>query len=181
MATINNISITFAKQDLYLRGKQVFDSEGKSTLWAVDWHDDTMTIDFCEGGTMDDLKQKIVEETKRFGIADCIFSHEEVSEIPDDDIPTPAVTAKIEVTFPKKVSGIGERDRYELTTFTFEADGTKSGWEQSCDAFNEAVKRGHNPNKNIRMHWVENAPTTPDGEPYDVQIKCPKGRKEPLL
>ena len=85
--------------------------------------------------------------------------------------------AKIEVTFPKKVSGIGERDRYELTTFVFEADGTKSGWEQSCDAFEEAVRRGHNPNKNIRMHWIENAPTTPDGEPYDVQIKCPNGRK----
>lgn len=89
--------------------------------------------------------------------------------------------AKIEVTFPKKVSGIGERDRYELTTFTVEVDGTKSGWEQSCAAFDEAVKRGHNPRKNIRMHWVEDAPTTPDGETYDVQIKCPKGCKNPLL
>lgn len=88
--------------------------------------------------------------------------------------------AKIEVTFPKKVSGVTERDRYELETFTVEVDGTKSAWEQSAQAFEEACKRGHNPHKNIRMHWTEDAPTTPDGEPYDVQIECPNGRKESL-
>lgn len=90
--------------------------------------------------------------------------------------------AKIEVTFPKKVSGIGERDRYELTTFTVEVDGTKSGWEQSCAAFEEAVKRGHNPNKNIRMHWVDDCPCKDaDGEPCDVEISCPNGRKNGSL
>ena len=89
--------------------------------------------------------------------------------------------AKIEVTFPKKVSGIGERDRYELETFTCEVDGSKSPWEQSAQAFDEAIKRGHNPRKNIRMHWTEDAPTTPNGDTYDVQIECPAGRKQPLL
>ena len=46
--------------------------------------------------------------------------------------------AKIEVTFPKKVSGIGERDRYELEKFVFEADDNKSMSEQGDDAFIEA-------------------------------------------
>lgn len=88
--------------------------------------------------------------------------------------------AKIEVTFPKKVSGVTERDRYELTTFVFESDGTQSAWDQSAAAFEEACKRGHDPRKNIRMHWIEDGPTDTDGEPYDVQIECPNGRKEPL-
>lgn len=88
--------------------------------------------------------------------------------------------AKIEVAYPKKVSGIGERERYDLETFTIEVDGTKSTWEQSADAFNEALKRGHNPFKNIRMHWIEDAPTTPDGEPFDVEIKRKKGNKNIL-
>ena len=87
--------------------------------------------------------------------------------------------AKIEVTFPKKVSGIGERDRYELEKFVFEADDNKSMSEQGDDAFIEACKRGHNPNKNIRMHWVDGSPVkTADGEDVDLEIHCPNGRKE---
>ena len=93
--------------------------------------------------------------------------------------------AKIEVTYPKKVVppfwSREDRERYELETFTIEVDDNKSAWDQSCDAFEEACRRGHNPNKQIRMHWIENAPTTPDGEPYDVVIDCPNGRKDGRL
>ena len=35
--------------------------------------------------------------------------------------------ATIQVTFPKNVSGIHDRDRYELEQFDFEADDRQSG------------------------------------------------------
>ncbi len=91
-------------------------------------------------------------------------------------------TVDIEVTFPKKVSYIHERDRYKLETFTFKADASKNMWEQSCDAFEEACRRGHNPNKNIRMHWLEGSPLKDaDGQNIDVAITCPDGRKKNSL
>lgn len=84
--------------------------------------------------------------------------------------------AKIEVTFQKKDFHTG---RYELSTFTFEADDNKSMAEQGDDAFVEACKRGHEPNKLIKMHWTEGSPIkTAEGEDVDLQYNCPNGRKE---
>ena len=95
-------------------------------------------------------------------------------------------TTKIEVTFPKKVEppywSRDTRERYELETFIFEADASKSMHDQSCDAFEEACRRGHNPNKQIRMHWIDGSPVkAPDGEDVDVVIDCPNGRKNGSL
>lgn len=90
--------------------------------------------------------------------------------------------ATIQVTFPKKVSGIHDRDRYELEQFDFEADDRQSTWEQSVAAFEEACRRGHNPRKNIRMHWKDGSPVrTAEGESIDVEIVCPDGRKDATL
>ncbi len=90
--------------------------------------------------------------------------------------------ATIQVTFPKKVSGIHDRDRYELEQFDFEADGRQSMWEQSVAAFEEACRRGHDPRKNIRMHWKDGSPVrTTEGESINVEIAFHNGRKDATL
>lgn len=90
--------------------------------------------------------------------------------------------ATIQVTFPKKVSGIHERDRYELEQFDFEADDRQSTWEQSVAAFEEACRRGHDPRKNIRMHWKDGSPvSTPEGESIDWRSSAPTGRENATL
>ena len=87
--------------------------------------------------------------------------------------------AKIEVTYPKRVNETDESKGYELTTFVFDADDKKSMREQGDDAFMEACKRGHNPNKMIKMHWVDGSPIkADDGGDIELQYICPNGRKK---
>ena len=71
---------------------------------------------------------------------------------------------KIEVTFPKlhQASFLsGGKDHYELETFTYECDPSMSGHDNLNAAYEEAVRRGHNPNKNIRFRALPDY----DGEP----------------
>lgn len=61
---------------------------------------------------------------------------------------------KLEVTFPKLHRApffSNKRDHYELETFTYDCDAGKSGHENMTAAYEEALRRGHNPNKNIRF------------------------------
>ena len=73
---------------------------------------------------------------------------------------------KLEVTFPKLHRApffSNERDHYELETFTYDCDPEKSGLENMDAAYEEAFRRGHDPNKNIRIRSL------PD---YDGE-RCP--------
>ena len=63
---------------------------------------------------------------------------------------------KLEVTFPKLHRApffFNERNHYEPKTFTYDCDpeNEKSGLENMDAAYEEALRRGHNPNKNIRI------------------------------
>jgi len=66
---------------------------------------------------------------------------------------------KIIVTFPKgvysKKSWSSEPIKYELETFEFECDKKLTDYENMLNAYDEAIKRGHNPNKNIKWKFVE--------------------------
>ena len=51
------------------------------------------------------------------------------------------------ITFYKKVSDFRGRTHMEKVEFDF-----KGSWQEAAE---EAVRRGHNPNKNIMWKWVE--------------------------
>ena len=62
----------------------------------------------------------------------------------------------IEVTFPKlhhTFNPMGDIEHYELETFDYPCDPGKRDLNNLYDAYYEALRRGHNPNKNIRFRW----------------------------
>ena len=63
-ATLN---VIFATREDYERGKQLFDSEGESRLWAGDWNDEHHTIEFCDAMPLDDLEREVRDELDRLG------------------------------------------------------------------------------------------------------------------
>lgn len=62
---------------------------------------------------------------------------------------------KIIVTFFKPVTDIRLREHQEKVCFEYQCDDNKSYAENCGDAYSEAVKRGHNPYKQIRFKAVE--------------------------
>jgi len=58
-ATLN---VVFATREDYERGKQLFDSEGASRLWAGDWDDKRQSIEFCDSMPLDDLERDVRSE-----------------------------------------------------------------------------------------------------------------------
>ena len=66
----SNMSVKFGSKEDFERGTKVFDSKGESTLWAQDWNEDTLTIDFCEAGTLEDMERTVRSELDRLGFED---------------------------------------------------------------------------------------------------------------
>lgn len=62
-----SLTVVFCNREDYKRGKQVFDSEGESRLWAADWDDKRGTIEFCESGTLEETEREVREELDRLG------------------------------------------------------------------------------------------------------------------
>ena len=61
------LNVIFATREDYERGKQLFDSEGASRLWAGDWDDKRGAIEFCESGTLEETEREVREELDRLG------------------------------------------------------------------------------------------------------------------
>ena len=57
-----SLNVIFASREDYERGKQLFDSEGASCLWAADWADDRQSIQFCDAMPLDDLERYVRSE-----------------------------------------------------------------------------------------------------------------------
>ena len=57
-----SLNVIFDSREDYERGKQLFDSEGASRLWAADWTDDRQSIQFCEAMPLDDLERDVRSE-----------------------------------------------------------------------------------------------------------------------
>ena len=57
-----NLTVVFGNREDYERGKQVFDSEGESRLWAGDWDDKRQLIEFCDSMPLDDLERDVRSE-----------------------------------------------------------------------------------------------------------------------
>lgn len=57
-----SLNVIFDSREDYERGKQLFDSEGASRLWAADWADDRQSIQFCEAMPLDDLERDVRSE-----------------------------------------------------------------------------------------------------------------------
>jgi hypothetical protein len=62
-----SLTVVFGNREDYERGKQVFDSEGESRLWAGDWDDKRGAIEFCESGTLEETEREVREELDRLG------------------------------------------------------------------------------------------------------------------
>ena len=64
---------------------------------------------------------------------------------------------QIEITFqkPTYVGFLVSELRYELETFTHQCDPSKSEYENLNDAYDIAISKGHQPNKNIRWKFIE--------------------------
>lgn len=56
------LNVIFATREDYERGKQLFDSEGASRLWAGDWDDKRQSIEFCDSMPLDDLERDVRSE-----------------------------------------------------------------------------------------------------------------------
>lgn len=56
------LNVIFATREDYERGKQLFDSEGESRLWAGDWDDKRQSIEFCDSMPLDDLERDVRSE-----------------------------------------------------------------------------------------------------------------------
>lgn len=57
-----SLTVVFGNREDYERGKQLFDSEGESRLWAADWMDDRLAIVFDDAMPLDDLERDVREE-----------------------------------------------------------------------------------------------------------------------
>ena len=57
-----SLTVVFGNREDYERGKQVFDSEGESRLWAGDWDDKRQSIEFCDSMPLDDLERDVRSE-----------------------------------------------------------------------------------------------------------------------
>jgi len=57
-----SLNVIFARREDYERGKQLFDSEGASRLWAGDWDDKRQAIKFCDAMSLDDLERDVRSE-----------------------------------------------------------------------------------------------------------------------
>ena len=62
-----SLTVVFGNREDYERGKQLFDSEGESRLWAADWDDKRGAIEFCESGTLEETEREVREELDRLG------------------------------------------------------------------------------------------------------------------
>ena len=61
------LNVIFATREDYERGKQLFDSEGESRLWAGDWDDKRQSIEFCDSMPLDDLERDVRSELDALG------------------------------------------------------------------------------------------------------------------
>lgn len=61
----------------------------------------------------------------------------------------------LKVTFFKeKVNFFGEQSLKKVE-FDYECDNKKSIYENECEAFDIAVEKGHNPNRNIKFNIIQ--------------------------
>lgn len=65
-----SLNVIFATREDYERGKQLFDSEGESRLWAGDWDDKRQSIEFCDAMPLDDLERDVRSELDAQGFED---------------------------------------------------------------------------------------------------------------
>jgi hypothetical protein len=57
-----SLNVIFASREDYERGKQLFDSEGPSRLWAADWTDERQAIEFYDTVPLDELERDVRSE-----------------------------------------------------------------------------------------------------------------------
>ena len=65
-----SLNVVFATREDYERGKQLFDSEGASRLWAGDWDDKRQSIEFCDAMPLDELERDVRSELDAQGFED---------------------------------------------------------------------------------------------------------------
>jgi hypothetical protein len=62
-----SLNVIFASREDYERGKQLFDSEGPSRLWAADWTDERQAIEFYDAVPLDDMERDVRSELEAQG------------------------------------------------------------------------------------------------------------------
>lgn len=65
-----SLNVIFTSREDYERGKQLFDSDGPSRLWAADWTDERQAIEFCDAMPLDDLERDVRSEMDAQGFED---------------------------------------------------------------------------------------------------------------
>ena len=63
----SNLSVKFGWKEDFERGTKMFGNTGESTLWAQDWNEGTLTMDFCDAGPLDELERTVRSELDRLG------------------------------------------------------------------------------------------------------------------
>ena len=62
-----SLNVIFASREDYERGKQLFDSEGPSRLWAADWTDERQAIEFYDAVPLEEMERDVRSEMEAQG------------------------------------------------------------------------------------------------------------------